>query len=64
MDRGGDMSDRTDVIIKDIKYSDISKMVDAVFGSCVWIGNACYPDSECQIRLVEKAVLDHADDEG
>jgi hypothetical protein len=53
--RGGTavMTDhRIDVSIKGITHKDLKDMVDAVFGSCVWVGGACYPDSECEIRIL------------
>jgi len=59
------MSDgsRVDVTIKAVKQVDLIKMIDWVFGSCIWVGGACYPDGECEIRVVARLPAPEKNDE-
>ena len=57
------MSNRVNVTIKNVDRKDLVEMVDEVFGACIWVGGACYPDSECEIRIVEKIVENPAVEE-
>ena len=57
------MSDRVDVSITGVKRKDLTEMIDAVFGACVWVGGACYPDSECEVRIVHCKAEPHTEGE-
>lgn len=45
---------RVDVEIKNIELSDLHEMIDSQYGSCKWYRDVVYPDSHCEVRIIER----------